>query len=335
MREYGMTSAKHPRRSSSVERWLPALRVFAWVVLAGVTVWLVFAEVRRSAVPVGVQAYTNVRYREVGARRERLDVYVPEGAVPRGGRPAILAIHGGGWQGGNKGGYGQMAARLAQYGYVVVSPDYILSRPGAPSWPENLEDLREAVRWIRRNAQTYGVDPRRIAALGASAGGHLAALLGTDQAGSPDRLSSRVSAVIDFYGPTDLRALAASRSAALGPLELLLGGPPEQLPERYDAASPVKHVSHDDPPMLIIHGSDDYLVPVEQSRALADALDAAGVPNRLIVVENARHGFEFRINDERDLLPEIIAFLDKAWNGGEGRTQAGIGRAGREARGGP
>lgn len=335
MKECDMTSANDPPRTFEVERWLPAFRLLAWLVLAGVTVSLVRAEVRRSAVPGGVTVYADETYRRVGARSERVDVYVPEGVPPRGGWPAILAIHGGGWQGGNKGGYGEMAARLAQYGYVVVAPDYILSRPGAPSWPENLEDVRAAVRWIRTHAKEYGVDPRRIAALGASAGGHLAALLGTDQVDHQDGLSSRVSAVIDFYGPTDLRALAASRSETVGPLRLLLGGLPDELPDRYDAASPIWHVSHDDPPMLIVHGSDDSLVPVEQSRALADALDAAGVPNRLIVIENARHGFEFRINNQRDLLPEIIAFLDKAWNDSEARTQAGIGGAGREARGGP
>jgi acetyl esterase/lipase len=307
-----MTRANVPQPWYWSEEWLRIMRALAWVILAAVTLNLVLTEAKRSEVPDGISVYTDVEYRRVGGRKERLDVYLPKGEAPPGGWPAILAIHGGGWHGGNKGGYGQMAARLAQHGFVVVSPDYVLSRPGAPSWPDNLEDVREAVRWIRR-AKEINVNPRRIAALGASAGGHLAALLGTDQEQAPLDVSTKVDAVIDFYGPTDLKALAAARAQTVGPLRLLLGGLAAEFPDRYDAASPIRHVSRDDPPMLIVHGAKDALVPVEQSKALADALTAAGVSNRLIVIDHARHGFEFRIDAERDLVPDIIAFLNVAW----------------------
>jgi acetyl esterase/lipase len=227
----------------------------------------------------------------------------------------VLAIHGGGWRGGSKTAYGRVAVALAERGYVVVAVDYALSRPGAPSWPANLEDVRAAVRWLRRHAADYGVDPDRIAAMGASAGGHLAALLGTlpDVPDGPDAVSARVQAVIDFYGPSDLTALADQRQQAERAVTLFLGGAPGDLPGRYQAASPVRHVTHDDPPMLLIHGDGDLLVPLDQSRRLAAALEAAAVPHRLIVVAGARHGFDFQVGPH-DLLPEILAFLESAWN---------------------
>jgi acetyl esterase/lipase len=166
------------------------------------------------------------------------------------------------------------------------------------------------VRWTRRHAADFGADPARIAALGASAGGHLAALLGTD----PADAASRVGAVIDFYGPTDLKALVASRPQTIVPVGLLLAGSPTGVPALDDAASPLRHVSPGDPPTLVVHGTDDDLIPLEQSRSFHEALRAAGVSSRLLVVDSARHGFDLRIDDRRDLLPEILAFLRNVWN---------------------
>ena len=311
------------------------MRVLAWAGLIGVTGFLVHAEVQRADVPDGVEVTTDIVYRRAGDREAKLDVYVPTAEAPTGGRPAILAIHGGGWRGGSKTDFGRMAARLTQHDYVVVSVEYLLSKPGSPSWPANFEDVREAVRWVRRHADDYGIDPDRIAAMGASAGGHLSALLGTypdgpvavagvplPRAGLPatsKAVSARVQAVIDLYGPTDLRGLIESREQTRGPLHLFLGGGPGRFPGRFEAASPVRHVTSDDPPMLLIHGADDPLVPVAQSEALASALKAAGVPHRLIVVEGARHGFDLKVGG-RDLVPEVIAFLDAAWKDKEEKT---------------
>jgi acetyl esterase/lipase len=163
--------------------------------------------------------------------------------------------------------------------------------------------------------------------MGASAGGHLAALLGTlpdgpvalegQRAPAPaspaDAASARVQAVIDFYGPSDLAELSELRPKAGEAVALFLGGAPRDVPDRYASASPVRHVTGDDPAMLLIHGDGDLLVPLDQSRRLASALDAAGVPHRLIVVPGARHGFDLQVGS-RDLLPEILAFLESAWN---------------------
>jgi acetyl esterase/lipase len=210
---------------------------------------------------------------------------------------------------------------MARYGVVVVSVDYRLSRPGAPTWPGNLDDVREAVRWVRHHADDYGVDPERIAVIGSSAGAHLALMLAFDASHSPggDR-SSRVAAVVDLYGPTDLRALRASRAATGEPVTLMVGGRPEDMPERYDAASPLLHVTPKVPPVLIIHGDEDALVPLEQSVALDAKLTESGVPHKLMVVPGARHGFELRVGASPrapalDLAPTIFAFLEGVWSG--------------------
>jgi acetyl esterase/lipase len=285
------------------------LRVAAWVALVGVTGALLRAEVRQSDVPSGVNLVKDVVYR--ADRRLRLDVYRPDRPAPAGGWPAAIAIHGGGWRGGNKDGYGRMAARLVKHGFVVVSVDYTLARPGSPSWPENLEDVRAAVRWVRAHASELGVDTRRFVALGASAGGHLAALVGTD----PEDDSARVSAVVDFYGPSDLRALAESQRTSARAIEVFLGGSPRAFPDRYAAASPALRVTDRTPPMLLIHGAQDKSVPVAQSTTLSDALAARGIRHRVIVVDDARHGFDFRLDARRDLLPDVLTFLSDVWKG--------------------
>ncbi len=292
----------------------------------GLVAVLVGASMQDPSAPEGVRATTGIVYREVGDRQARLDLYQPEEPPPPGGRPVVIAIHGGGWRGGSKDGYGRMAARLAQQGYVVVSVSYLLSKPDAPSWPDNFEDVREAVRWVRRHAREYGIDPDRVVAMGASAGGHLAALLGCYPDGpvardglpaenpkaSPGSVSARVQAVIDFYGPTDLVALQSSRRAG-GPIDLFLGGSSEAVPGRYEAASPVRHVSSDDPPMLLFHGDQDQTVPIEQAHRLVSELKRTGVRHSLIVVKGAGHGFGLNAG-ARDLLPEILAFLDQTWD---------------------
>lgn len=246
-----------------------------------------------------------------GGRLQRLDVYRPAGTPPPGGWPVILAIHGGGWRRYGKADYGPKVAPLTRSGFAVVALDYTLSAPGRPSWPANLEDVRAAVRWVRANAGRFGFDPGRVAAMGESAGGHLAALLGTD-AEDPE---SRVQAVVDYYGPADLLALMGQSPAAAGAVRQFLGPGPEADPGRYRDASPTAHVDPTDPPMLIVQGMADTLVPPAQARALAAALTAAGVPNRLILLPGVGHGFGLRVGG-RDLRGVIASFLDAAFAAG-------------------
>jgi acetyl esterase/lipase len=206
---------------------------------------------------------------------------------------------------------------LAQQGLAVFAVDYRLARPGSPGWPAALGDLRAAVRWVRRHSEEFGIDPARIAIMGQSAGGHLAALIGTaPEERGPDGVTSRVQAVVSFYGPCDLTGLMTARRLTHEPVRVFLGDAASAPADHAVAASPVHHVTNDDPPVLLLHGSDDAWVPLGQSVRMAAALASAGVPHRLIVVEAARHGFEALVEypQRRDLLPEILAFLETAWN---------------------
>lgn len=284
-------------------------RPLAWAALAAATIALLRAEVVPAELPDGVTREPGLVYRELDGESQRLDAYLPTAPPPPEGRPALVAIHGGGWRGGSRGDFGRELARFAQHGVAVFAIDYTLSRPGSPSWPTNRDDVREAVRWVRRRASEFGVDPDRISALGASAGGHLAALVGVD----PGDDDTRVQAVVSLYGPTDLATLGPACLAPGGPVDLLLGGLPDARPQRATAASPLTYVNIGAPPMLLVHGRNDAQVDPDQSRRMAAALAQANVPHRLMILDGAAHGFGLTVLD-RDLLPEILAFLEDAWN---------------------
>ena len=212
-----MTRSHDPSRSMCTISIVSHLMVLVGV--SSLTLWSWSAA---PAVPqpnwnsLGVSLITGREYLTVGSSRRRLDVYLPAGhtATPaaKRGRPAVLVIHGGSWLGGSAAAWrtdpSDMVVRLAQHGLVVFALDYRLARPDEPSWPAIVGDLREAVRWVRRHGGEFGVDPGRIAVLGISAGAHLAALLGVQsEERGPDGVSSRVQAVVSFYGPSDLAAL--------------------------------------------------------------------------------------------------------------------------------
>jgi acetyl esterase/lipase len=305
------------------------VHVVVWLGLAAFTVWSWTASDRALRIAKAhsdVPAREDVVYQTIDRHRTTLDVYIPpDSSLPASGmrRTAILAIHGGSWIGGSKRSFrpdarNSMVSRLTRAGYVVIAVDYRLARPGAPGWQGALDDLREAVRWTRRNAGELGIDPDRIVALGQSAGAHLAALLGTlPNPADQDGVSCRVRAVVNFYGPSDLNRLAESRRRlAHDPTRVFLGDDPTQFRDRAADASPITYVSPDDAPMLLLHGRDDGWVPLEQSDQLAEKLEKAGVLHRLIVVDGASHGFgaEVRTRPERDVLPEIFAFLETVGN---------------------
>jgi acetyl esterase/lipase len=269
-------------------------------------------------------ALADVVYRVDDGLPIRLDVYKPTGPAPEGGWPVVMAIHGGGWHRYDKSGYGQEIAPLTRYGYVVVAMNYKLSAPFLPSWPTNFEEIRDSVRWVRRNAEMLEIDPDRIAALGESAGGHLAALLGVypdgpvseerppanEASGPTDDVSARVQEVVDIAGPSDLLQLAIDLPKDAGYwAEQYLNRIPADDPERFAAASPLSLVSSDDPPTLIIHGGSDTFIPPSQSSSLADALTAAGVPNQLVILPGIKHQPRGLSLGSRNLLPFILPFL--------------------------
>ena len=165
--------------------WL-IVHLLGWMCVVGLIAWLWFRDPLPRATIAGREDRTVLRnrvYRMDASSMAKLDVYLPSSrSVQAGGSgllPGVLAIHGGSWIGGSKTEYGPQLARLTRHGYVVFAADYRLARPGEPSWPGALEDLREAIRWIRRHADDFLVDPNRLVALGSGAGAHLALLLGT------------------------------------------------------------------------------------------------------------------------------------------------------------
>ena len=251
----------------------------------------------------------------MGGQSERLDVYTPHTPAPAGGYPVMVTIHGGGWRSRDKGAFGlRNANAFTQDGYVVVSPNYVLAAPGKPTWPVNFEDVQAAVRWVRSNAGTLGINPDEIVAEGESAGANLAALLGVySPQSSGNGVSSAVEAVVAVSTPTDLTTLYHQKRYAGTAAAEFLGGSPERVPASYIAASPIDHVSPGDPPMFLIHGPQDAVIPVSQSEEMQAALTAAGVPNELFLVHGG-HGLAFPTHYSY-LAPEVLEFLDTTWKG--------------------
>jgi len=229
-------------------------------------------------------------YKRVNSAVLTLDLYCPEKVS--GPLPVIVWIHGGAWRSGRK--ERCPAVALVQDGYAVASIDYRLTST-AP-FPAQIEDCKAAVRWLRANAAKYNLDADRIGVWGMSAGGHLAALLGTsggvpELEGSGDNMqfSSRVQAVCDVAGPADLPALTNLGPKRVFAIEGLLGGPLEKDKAKAIAASPIHYVSKDDPPFLIVHGEADRVVPVEQSQRFYEELRKAGVNATLKILPQVGH----------------------------------------------
>jgi acetyl esterase/lipase len=262
--------------------------------------------------PEGTKVLKDVAYVPGGHERQKLDLYLP----PSGSQwPLVVAIHGGAFRAGSK--ESEPAGAFVARGLAVAAINYRLSQHAV--FPAQIEDCKAAVRWLRANAPQHGYDPDRIASYGASAGGHLAAMLGTAgdvaafDVGGHLRASSRVQAVVDFFGPTDFLQMDAHRPSDKAmvhdtpdsPESQLVGGPIRDNPEKVARANPVTYVTADDPPFLIVHGDADLLVPHHQSQLLETALRKAGVRARLVTVPGGPHGGE---TVERG-LPLALDFL--------------------------
>ncbi len=253
--------------------------------------------------PQGVTSMADVTYSTLpGYRPMILDVYLPPREM--GPRPLVLYVHGGGWVGGNTRHSGALAnfpgalAALAAEGFVVASVEYRLAREA--QFPAQLQDVRAALRYLEGNAAHYGIDPQRTGIWGGSAGGHLSALAALscgatslDPAGIAAEAGSEcVQAAVIWYGVFDFadagcdqrrRPIRRSRrcSAAHGACR----------PEDYAPASPVSYIDAQDPPMLLIHGEEDRVVPVAQSRLAEERLRAAGVAVDSIYIPAVDHSF--------------------------------------------
>lgn len=237
----------------------------------------------------------NLVYGKAGGEALKLDLYLPEtGGDPRP-KPVIVFVHGGGWRIGGKSEVEPYTALLTTAGYAVASVDYRLSGRHR-RFPTQIFDCKTAVRWVRANAARYGIDPARIGALGYSAGGHLAALLGTSEGvkaledrseGSPDA-SSRVQAICSVSGPVDLTFPPESLIGKYS-IDGLLGGTAREHPERARSGNPALYATHGDAPALLIYGDKDTLVPPIHARILSEALRKVGVEVQVVVVHGGGH----------------------------------------------
>jgi acetyl esterase/lipase len=263
----------------------------------------------RPPLPPGVIRLANQAYAKPNGRSVLLDLYLPE-KEPTTPIPVLVWVHGGGWNAGTK--EQCPFIWLATEGYAVASINYRLTYEA--QWPAQIDDCFAAVRWLRTNAKTYHLDPNRIACAGGSAGGHLVAVMGTADRPAGEEVSSKVSAVIDMYGPADLLTMPNNDPAKRTPEQLasangakLLGGPVKDHPDLAKQASALWLASPGDAPFLILHGDKDPQVPLEQSVRLDAALKKAGVPSELHVVAGAGHGGKgFQTDEVKGWIREFL-----------------------------
>ena len=246
---------------------------------ATVLIWVCAASAER---------HTDIEYAQVAGESLKLDLYVPDGAGPF---PAVILVHGGGWTAGDKSGgprkalIAPMHEPLERAGFAWISINYRLA-PKHP-YPACIEDVETAIRWVKAHAARYRLDPRRIALSGESAGGHLVALAAVR---ADDR--TRLAAIVPFYGVFDLGA-RVKPGDPLPPNYVALFGrekPDETTRAVMRAASPLTHVKPGLPPFLLVHGTADSRVPIEQSLVMQTRLKAAGVTCDLLTIKGGEHG---------------------------------------------
>ena len=243
-----------------------------------------------------IETIRNLEYARHEGSALHLDLYLPRPANRP--TPVVMTLSGGGWRKCSK---DTRHLFLTDHGFAMAAAMYRVSSEAIA--PANILDCKAAVRWLRANAAQYNLDPNRIGVCGSSAGGHLAALLGTspgvtdlEPAAAGDACSSAVQAVCDMRGPTDLTRMAVTDIRDRFPLlyqvtEQYLGGPVEERIELARLVSPLNHVSGNCPPTLIIHGENDPVVSVEESILFHQALSNAGVDASLQVLKGIEHGW--------------------------------------------
>lgn len=279
---------------------------------------LLTAAAAMAQVPPGIKVERNISYVQNGHRNQVLDLFLPEQPADKP-LPLMIWIHGGAWMAGNQA--NPPVLYLVGQGFAVASIQYRFSSDAI--WPAQAYDCKAAIRWLRANAAKYNLDPDHFGVGGDSSGGHLAAFVGTSGNANEmegdlgnTNVSSRVQAVVDWFGPTDLTLMAQQsgprsmiqHNSADSPESRLVGGPIQEKKDLAKTANPVTYVDGTDPPFLIMHGDNDQLVPLGQSVILAKALIDAGVEVTMKTVHGAGHeGPQFRNAENRRLIEDFLS----------------------------
>jgi acetyl esterase/lipase len=262
-------------------------------------------------VPASVEQIKEIEYGKGGDRVLRLDLYRPRQRPAESRLPVIVYVFAGAWRAGSREQGARTLIPLAQRGFAGAAIDYRYSSEAL--FPAQIEDCKCAIRFLRAHADEYGLDTERIGAWGSSSGGHLSALLGTSggvkdlegTGGSPEQ-SSRIQAVVDWFGPTDFLQMGGNHDEPGSPESQLVGGPIQENQDRVARANPITYITADCPPFLIMHGADDPLVPPGQSQLLHAALQKAGVPSQLAILPGKGHQ---PLGDEA--VARVHAFFEK------------------------
>jgi acetyl esterase/lipase len=254
---------------------------------------------------VALKAFSNEEYAKPDGIGLHFDLLHPgDGAVP-----LVVFLHGGGWISGDRTMYAEEAEWFSSQGFATAVFDYRLA-PLYP-FPSAVVDAQTFVRYVRENAARYGIDAARLAAMGNSAGGHLACMLGLCHDGFRLGGFEPINAVVDVCGLTDMRDPAESQyPISMSFIEQFLGGPYVGREALYASASPLTHVQQGAPPFLIVHGTDDDVVPPRQSQSLHEALLAAGGRSRLLMLEGEGHSFT--MDSWERVRTESVEFLREA-----------------------
>ena len=267
--------------------------------------------------------FSNVPCWYDASRRDlKMDLIVPKNRTAHPACPTIVWICGGAYRVVNRSVWLPEMMRFARAGYVVASIEYRTSNEAI--FPAQLIDVKSAVRFLRAHAKEYCVDPGKIFALGESAGGTMASLLGVtgnqkelDQGDHLDQTSA-VQGVVDYYGVVDLSDASAEKDRKLAAANQSNDVPyfafEEFLGVGYgkaeaDKASAIQYVSEETPPFMILHGTEDAVVPMAQSEKLYNTLQKAGIPCEMAVVEGAAHGDDLFYQDE--MIDLVLSFLDR------------------------
>ncbi|HBF39028.1 MAG TPA: alpha/beta hydrolase [Firmicutes bacterium] len=243
-----------------------------------------------------------------------LDIYYREKS-PVLDRPAVIFLHGGGFWSGDKRQFWRQAAFLAlKYNIFAISVNYRLS--GDAPFPAALSDVKCVIRWVRSMGSTYHIHPQKIALMGGSPGGHLAALAGVtngvqayEGGGGYDDFASNVNLAIIFNGILDFFSYLETAPSEKNYVRQYLGGTPEEIPEIYREASPLLRVGPAAPPMLLLHGKDDLVIPWGKSAQMAEKLNKQGISSEIEIYEGKGHGWFNQLPDVMKTLKRIEPFI--------------------------